>query len=69
MAYCCQTLKCAEALLLCGGGLFKCLVLLNQILNLIDGVSQLGGEQIWLLGDKPSLGNGSISGKLVDLQN
>jgi len=67
--HCCQTLKSTEALLLGGGRFFKGLVLLNQVFHLVDCVAQLRREQVRLLGNQPGLGHGSISGKLVDLQD
>ena len=51
------------------GRLLKGFVLLDQVLHLVDGLTELVRLEVGILGDQPGLGNCSVSGELVDLQN
>ena len=68
-AHRCESLQSSKSFLLGCCCLFKGLVLLYQVLNLVNGLSKLVGLEVGVLGDQPGFGYGGVPGKLVDLKD
>ena len=65
----CESLQSSKSFLLGCRRLFEGLVLLDQVLNLVDGLPELVGLEVGVLGDQPGFRHGGVPGKLVDLED
>merc|ERR550539_1783406 len=65
----CESLRSSKSFLLGCCCLFKGLVLLYQVLDLVDGLSKLVGLEVGVLGNQPGFGHSSVPDKLVELQD